>query len=832
MSSAFTPLEALLLFQYLSNYGVAPNVFTKISDLLTNDDQIRRSSSYDPARLTPDALRDFYLKLLKDEARSEMSAVDAPAGSAAAGTTNGEASQSGSRKRKAPSPSLPTIQEASRDAHLIPQLIRKLYARYREHAIIQIREDERKYERLRKNISEIKSGAWDERLQREIERGDWDQLLQRKAHRPENGTADASLPESVNGAVKQPAVTAQEKAWKRESDAHLSTTKARPSTPTVSPHPARPLYQQSQPQPPPTSSRSASQSPMHPTSGPIQQAQHAQPQPTLAISPRPPESRASAKPSQSPMLPPPPPAQAGQPYSSYPYANNGHSQQLPSHTPYVPPHGTAAQGQQGSSVAQLQQLGQHPSPHPPSHQGVHGGVMLQPFAVAPQTPTGSRQQSQMPPAASNARPSAASQSQMPQPSAHSGAVLSPFDIAKLLATPLTLKKPQFGPSAPSPSKDTQWKSVGGRAGRPPRRSSPVRPQSRSVSPISERATSPPPEEDAARRSRRGKPAHDNSAQSRNTRIRRARGASTTSSVPGSSVRGRTRSQSVLSHVEDMSMADAASVTGRRVKPEPSTPMESSDFVHPTIEGTPGGGQTTRRGAATGNNKRKRGTREDSDASDVPPALLHPRQDKSVVVANKNFSRLSATIMNDIQSHKHASLFSNPVRDRDAEGYSKIIRRPQDLKSIRAGITAGNRAVNAATASESFASFTASQPHRDAGGIVMLPVSEELVPPKGIVNSAQLEKEVMRMFANAVMFNPGNEDVVLDAREMAQSVEAQITKFREVERSSVAAAGLTFSGMVPPQSGPLSESAATGGGDGFEEQEEMEESSVGKRRKIG
>src|SRR5207248_6276649 len=36
---------------------------------------------------------------------------------------------------------------------------------------------------------------------------------------------------------------------------------------------------------------------------------------------------------------------------------------------------------------------------------------------------------------------------------------------------------------------------------------------------------------------------------------------------------------------------------------------------------------------------------------------------------------------------------------------------------------------------------------------MLPISSDLVPPKGIVNSAQLEKELMRMFANAVMFNP-------------------------------------------------------------------------------
>jgi hypothetical protein len=36
--------------------------------------------------------------------------------------------------------------------------------------------------------------------------------------------------------------------------------------------------------------------------------------------------------------------------------------------------------------------------------------------------------------------------------------------------------------------------------------------------------------------------------------------------------------------------------------------------------------------------------------------------------------------------------------------------------------------------------------------MMLPISEEIIPPKGIVNNAQLEKELMRMFANAIMFN--------------------------------------------------------------------------------
>lgn len=90
------------------------------------------------------------------------------------------------------------------------------------------------------------------------------------------------------------------------------------------------------------------------------------------------------------------------------------------------------------------------------------------------------------------------------------------------------------------------------------------------------------------------------------------------------------------------------------------------------------------------------------------------------------------------------MFSKPLSDRNAPGYKDMIYRPQDLKSIKAAISAGGRALIAA-AEESIEPAGAST--------VWVPESEDLVPPKGIVNSAQYEKEVMRMFANAVMFNP-------------------------------------------------------------------------------
>lgn len=127
----------------------------------------------------------------------------------------------------------------------------------------------------------------------------------------------------------------------------------------------------------------------------------------------------------------------------------------------------------------------------------------------------------------------------------------------------------------------------------------------------------------------------------------------------------------------------------------------------------------------------------------------------------------------------------------------MIHRPTDLKTIKNAIKAGAKAVNAALAemeaqgtpnSATRRGSTMNTPMssyaaRDAS-TVLLPLSEDLVPPKGIVNSAQLEKELMRMLANAVMFNTGNEGHVQFAREMYDDISRQISGFRSAERSSL------------------------------------------------
>ena len=68
-----------------------------------------------------------------------------------------------------------------------------------------------------------------------------------------------------------------------------------------------------------------------------------------------------------------------------------------------------------------------------------------------------------------------------------------------------------------------------------------------------------------------------------------------------------------------------------------------------------------------------------------------------------------------------------------------------MKSIRAAINAGGRALNSYLEESGDAAGEARE--------VWVPESEDMMPPKGIVNAAQFEKELSRIFANAVMFNP-------------------------------------------------------------------------------
>jgi hypothetical protein len=201
--------------------------------------------------------------------------------------------------------------------------------------------------------------------------------------------------------------------------------------------------------------------------------------------------------------------------------------------------------------------------------------------------------------------------------------------------------------------------------------------------------------------------------------------------------------------------------------------------------------------------------------------------------SKSFAKTAQLLLNDIVSHKLASIFAKPLSERDAPGYKDLVVRPQDLKSIKAAVSKGGRAALAAiealeaeeggdaeTLHKSDTGPTSDSVKRAVGnGVYLVKKSEDLMPPKGIVNSSQLEMELARVFANAVMFNPlpssergfgsslrlmkegGHVDlerdpddaasseegasvdeggIIADAREMFYDVLARVRKWREVE----------------------------------------------------
>ncbi|KAG0638732.1 hypothetical protein HOY80DRAFT_1009959 [Tuber brumale] len=164
--------------------------------------------------------------------------------------------------------------------------------------------------------------------------------------------------------------------------------------------------------------------------------------------------------------------------------------------------------------------------------------------------------------------------------------------------------------------------------------------------------------------------------------------------------------------------------------------------------------------------------------------------QQMVVATKKFLQLSAPLLGDISSHKFANLFMNPVNERMAPGYRNLVYKPEDLKSIKAAVKAGAAAVtNASTGTPAITtptteSIAASTPPANTSTFTTLPATTLNTPPKGIVNSVQLEKELFRMFANAMMYNKSSSEIAKETVMMARDVEGMVDNFRTAEEAGM------------------------------------------------
>lgn len=287
-------------------------------------------------------------------------------------------------------------------------------------------------------------------------------------------------------------------------------------------------------------------------------------------------------------------------------------------------------------------------------------------------------------------------------------------------------------------------------------------------------------------------------------------------------------------------------------------------------------------------KRKRTATDASELGPPFPVVTSAAFDKqreqlsaTHILASRNLPRTSATLINDITAHKLASIFAKPITEREAPGYHSLIFRPQDLKSIKQAITNGNKALTSLVDEEHAGeNDDAVVPVAGAGESdmrVWVRRNEDVVPPKGIVNSVQLEREIVRVFANAVMFSPNSDrglgpafrtrakgikerhvpahladeedeeedgegrerkreeeegGVVRDAREMFEDVERVVREWRAAEKAAEEAAsvkaGVNVKGVEDEEEADELAGESSGGVKG--EEEEGAGGRLGKRRR--
>ena len=868
-----TPLESFLLFQTLHPFNADPPSFGRISDVLKKNDLLRESDSFELGRLEPDALKDLYLRLLKEEAKCESKGRDQ------VGQKN---ELQNPRKRKLGSPLLETVEEALQYSHLLPQLVNRLYFRYRDHAIKSIEDEERKYRSLREEAQELERGDLDGRTQdqdvssRRDSRGvsSIQTLLRHddEVNMAQRGTTPrpTSSQEPRNGLIAEAQTSSSEHPY----DPPPHSLNGRPHPSLVSTGGAQQTpndYKNPSPFLPPPQNFNLGNLSGSPTSDlnrrPPSQNQPPNgvapsPSPRLNQVPYPGPERSSASPRIGGRVLPPPPGMlrssgsptgpldaladiSGPQYranpplpSTRPLQHPGsqqHPNQLPAPRGYVP----------HDYPYYPTQTPYHP-PYPPYGQGPlpayshpHGGIHYQGHAASAVhgSPYGNTQQYPPPvgqyPQHPNYNQSPGYYAPVPIQTPHPRSHVSRFADQH---TPLSNASGSQRPPRPTPivtsASSTKWKDMDTPGSVRPLRS-PVAPSSREISPISDKEPSPSPESAQTRtrgaQSQKEQPVATNSPSER-VRAKRTRGTrrrgrggragSVASSTVADSTRARTRSQSVVSQADELAMDNQSNST-RKIKPEPSIASPHDDDASAASQTADEARRSVRRrrgtiggpeeGAETGKPSAKRKREEPATLpppSPVPDVVSKPGH----VLASRNFARISQTVMNDVIHHKVANVFAKPLTEREAPGYRDLIYRPQDLNSIKKAISNGSKAANAVI----------EDLNQEGSSSIWIPESPDVIPPKGIVNSGQLEKELMRMFANAVMFNPdlptkrgfgpafrtrqrtaepgttfdedreeteevikGKQDVsvVKDTREMFETVEKSVSDWRSAEKAA-------------------------------------------------
>lgn len=959
--AAYTPLESLFLFQSLLTHGLDTEAFARTSESLRNNALVKSDKSFDAARLAPDALQQLFLLLLRDEVKGETGRAE---------TTADGSTSPASRKRNMGSPPLPSLREAYAHIDKVPVLVDRLYARYRDTVVKQVREDERRVSIIQKDIAML-------------EKNEKERLA--KAAATQNGTPTLA---PRDGRPGQPPTA----SLHQTAAAQAGGTKRPPPATTTPVYPPKPLTNPAiKPTVAPPSLLPSGTLPVRPTPSPKAETaagfglqapvgmaqpgsrtlQSSSQPPRPAISPRPDAiaiastpKDATPAPTPAPTPPPPPPSGATavggglkweKPYRPPATQSPGTpGQKQPLAPAATATNGASRAGQPQRSPQQLQQAqlaGQTPSSTIAQTRTIpvkpilaapqNAGQQANPLQPAPPRPTGAtvppgqqqprpisttpvatpvrpiqtqqqqkqqQKQQQSFDAQNSPRPIAAAQ-QAPQRGA-AGSIPPPQKWTPAHTAQQAAQQPSSLTGSPAPLSSHKGKlHASPYSTQPPKPAIPehiirqaaaaaaaaatatatanaATPKSNKVSPVTAtpqtpgattptaltrgfgtkwashstpstprpitaepespayEPVSPPPREasllsDVSRtgikRDDRGVARTDNAvpkARARPSRtIQGGRGPSTTSSVSGTR-----RSMSAASQADELSMDHPATATG--IKHEVLTPRHIEETGDTTADESVHGRTSMATPGSVSSRLAKRKRRE---TPPVPPPGSSPSQ----VLWTRGFTKVSASALEQVSSHRDANMFATGVRERDAPNYRMIVLQPQDITSIRSAIKQGNKAALQAASS---------LPGGDPGtASVWLPMSPDLVPPRGIINSAQLERELVHMFCNAIMYNPDpdrglgpsflkrNQDeeeevigyhldengVVKNTRGMFVEVEKLLGDLRSAEKQR---------GAPPPPSATRQASVATPADDTAEDEDELAgdgntTASVAKRRRI-
>ncbi|KAK0491076.1 hypothetical protein IW261DRAFT_1435512 [Armillaria novae-zelandiae] len=166
---------------------------------------------------------------------------------------------------------------------------------------------------------------------------------------------------------------------------------------------------------------------------------------------------------------------------------------------------------------------------------------------------------------------------------------------------------------------------------------------------------------------------------------------------------------------------ADAVTTRRSKRKASNP-EPSDVIR--------------------DKKRLRETSEPADEDEPGPsgARTRRRGDRTEEqVALKRFQNVIGMLHSQISQHRSGNIFHNPIKASEAPDYHEIVKRPVDLKTIKAKIKDGV-----------------------------------------ISNSLEYQRDIYLMFANAMMYNRPGSDIYSMTEDMMYESEVMINTHRQTE----------------------------------------------------